>query len=1247
VVVAREDQPGQAQLVAYLVARTGAELDPTALREQLRATLPDYMVPQHHVLLDALPLLPNGKIDRKALPAPQHQAPSVTPGEAAQGPLEAAISGHMAELLGLPEVGRHAHFFELGGHSLLAAKLSARLARATGQRLGLKVLFEHPSAASLAAYIESQQAPAHISIPTRPDQSRAPLSLMQQRLWFIENLQPGGVADNLPSGHRLRGPLNVGALEQALQAMVDQQASLRTRIRRTDTDAEQEVLPSLQLSLQPLTDLSHLPADEAERRAFAAMDILVRTPFRLETGPLFRCQLFRLGQDDHVLFFMTHHLIWDGWSFDLMYEHLARNYPLLCEGLPLPLEPLPLSYGDFSAWQHNWLQGAELAAQLKPWVERFTPPPAPLELPTDKHRPGLLTPEGGSCQINIPRAQLDRLHALAQSHGTTLYNVLLTAFTFFVNRLSQQSDFVIGTPVRGREGPELEGIMGFFVNLLPLRMQVDPNQRFDQLLGHVKTEVAQALSCPDVPMEHLVRALKLPRDLSRSPLVQVLFSFQDVRDRPTHWGAVQHSRFDLDIHGSAQDLGLWCVETGHHLEAVFIYNLHVFTVDTVNSMAQRFAHLVDQIAADGSGALLDYDLLGRHDKARLAQWNSHDMPLPAHETIHALIALQASITPGAKALVSNRLTLSYGELLAQAQALAATLQAHGVAPGQLVGLCCPRDTTLLVGLLGILLSGAGYVPLDPAFPGDRLRFMVQDAGIHHLVCQQDTAAAWQGAGLNLVRADQPDKGPSDWRPPSIDPARDCAYVIYTSGSTGLPKGVRVAHRTVVNLLQGLADPSFEAMPTITPQDRVLAVTTLSFDIAVSELIAPLTVGACIVLANEDEVVDGHALRTLVESSQVSFIDATPSTWRLLRQAGWPGSAQVTGICTGEPLPADLAADLLPRLGALWNGYGPTETTVWSTFHRLDSAQTPVPIGRPVCNTQIHILDEDGQQVPVGTMGELYIGGDGVTLGYLGRDDLTAERFLPDPFRSEPGARLYRTGDLGRWREDGILECLGRIDHQIKVRGYRIEPGEIEAQLCGHPAIAQAVVIAREDTPGDVRLVAYIVMRGEAPTTQAMREHLRQHLPEYMLPQHLVPLDAIPLLPNGKINRAALPVPVEPSAAAAQAAPMQGGDPLRTETERALAAVWTQLLGVSGIRPDDNFFDLGGHSLLTMQAITMMEKTTGKRVTPRRYIFESLAQLAASYDDTPQLAGASDLPVSEAAGKGPSLVRRLFGLARRS
>ena len=1229
VVVAREASPGDMQLVGYVTPQPGAAVDTAALRQALRADLPDYMVPQHILLLASMPLLPNGKIDRKSLPAPAAVAHAVpassglvqdtsatasTPVPPPADPnLQRAIAHVMAEVLGVAQMGANDHFFELGGHSLLAAKLASRLIEVVGFRPALRAIFEAPTPAALAQALGHKPAsdaqPSTAVIPVRADQSHAPLSQMQLRLWFLETLSPGTVAHNTPSGHLLHGPLDVAAFERAMQLLIERQSVLRTVIERTPEGARQRVLPSLAFQL-PFTDLSDRPEPAQQAELQAAVKKLVETPYALERGPLFSAHLWRLSPTEHAFFFQTHHLIWDGWSFDIFYQDISELYEACRTGRAPQLPAISVSYGDFAAWHQEWLSGPELARQTDYWRNKLSPLPDPIELPLDRPRPAVMSGRGDCIQFNLGSQVTRALRAQAQRGGRTLYVTLLSAFTLALHQISQQRDFVVGTPVRGREQPGLEPLMGFFVNMLPMRMQIDPEQRMGAWLDQVHHMVVESFSYPEVPFEHLVRELKVPRDSSYSPIYQVSFSYQDARDRQTHWGNVEHDRMATPILGSAQDIGLWCVETADEIEFVFTYNTDVLDGSTIKRLGQRIEALLHQLEIEPDAPLHRYALLPDSERQLISGWNQTAQPFDRHACTHQLIEAQVQRSPDAPAVLHPGWgQLSYRDLDGRANRLARVLRQRGIGRGCLVGLCVERGVDMLTAQLAVLKSGAAYVPLDPSYPTERLVYMSTDAELSLLISEQslldvmpwprdrqlllDTDAAEIAAQSDAPLASHSEH---DARP------EDTAYVIYTSGSTGQPKGVMVPHRAVVNFLASMARE-----PGLTAQDRLLAVTTLSFDIAVLELLLPLSVGAKVVLATRDQALDGRAIQALIDSADITVMQATPATWHMLIEAGWSGQRGFKALVGGESLTPGLARQLLSRCSELWNMYGPTETTVWSTCARIASAEALITIGRPIANTQIQVLDAHGKPCPIGVPGEIYIGGDGVTQGYLKRPELTAERFLADPFRNEPGARLYRTGDRGRWRPDGTIEHLGRLDFQVKVRGHRIELGEIETALAHCPGVARNVVIVREDRPGDARLVAYIVPTDTMPSAQALREHLRASLPDYMVPQHFEALDAIPLLPNGKVNRHALP---QPQAAHAAPAGLTVQAP-QSEEEKVIAEVWSQLLGVDQINTADNFFDLGGHSLLAMRAIAEINQRLNMTLTVRQLIFSSLAQLAGS------------------------------------
>ncbi len=1770
VVVAREDQPGDVRLVAYAVASAGHRPDPDALRNALRGPLPAYMIPQHVVLLDAMPLLPNGKIDRKALPAPGPQAHPEVADHArahAAAPDAALVEGVrqcMADVLQHPSMTCSDNFFEQGGHSLLAARLAKQIGERHGRRLSLKNIFDAPTPMALASWLEqsstnSRQARSFKpAIRVRADQTTAPLSPMQERLWFFESLQPGTPTNHLPSAHRLRGPMDVAAFERAFQRMVDRQSALRTTLRRVGRETVQYVLPRLAARFEPIHDLSQHAESQREALVRDAITQASREPFDLENGPLFRARLHRLAADDHVFFFMVHHLVWDGSSFDLLYQEMSAHYAAELEQRASALPPLSVSYGDFASWMGQWLEGEELRRQTQFWKSKLTPLPAPLSLHADRPRPAHMSGQGASFRATIPLDEIQVIEAFATAGGVTLSSTLLTAFSLLLRAHGSDNDIVVGMPVRGRDQSELEPLMGFFVNALPLRLSADEGLAARDSVARVQAVVAQALDAPDVPYEYLVQALRPARDPSRSAIFQALYSFQDARQRPGAWGPLAHSRFSVKLHGAAQDISLWNVRVAHGVECSWTFSTDIFDAARIESMFDDFRRILSRMAAcpdaaplalpvsapatkatavagpqaaplatvAASQATSDYladlwcqllrvdrvdrdtaflelgghsllmmrmaanieadvgikvplatlfvketvhqlaawidekgaaaasapqrpaapeqetalltpmqqrlwfveamfpgqatyhiqgthrligpldlgalrqavrDLIDRHPMLRtgiestpsgearmrlasdipypaldvedlsamdaptrerclldrlsqtavapfnlaappllravlfklseqehvlglvvhhivsdggslqaatkdlaelygfrskgvpprlpelkstyfqfaddyqlrkdsgafepeIAHWLeqlqpvpdplalAHDRPRPAkpsnkagsvlleipplaseqlqalareqrvtlfmlmlaayagflhrstgqteivigipidgrsrpedegvfgfyantlplrlslqpdwsfrqmllyvqaavlrafehpnvpveevvrrlrlprdesrpplyqtlfgyqqvldelprfgdlerqsvpvpvegiaedftvlmwhgakglkalltyaqdlftapmaaslaagfktlitqlatqldapiadlplsdnatlaqlqrwndtetayerQATVHGLIAAQAARTPEACAVTQPGFgSLTHAELDVRANRLARALRARGIGRGGFVGLCLERGIDMLVAQLAILKAGAAYVPLDPAYPGERLSYMAQDAGLALLVIESALVHAlpWPREKTLLIDIDVAAIASQHDAPLAANAehdaqAMDPAYVIYTSGSTGKPKGVVVQHQAVVNFLASMARE-----PGLSSADTLLAVTTLSFDIAVLELLLPLTVGARIVLASRDDAQDGRALAALIVDHGVTTMQATPSGWRMLLESGWTGAAGFKALIGGEGLPPDLAEQLLQRCGQLWNMYGPTETTVWSTCWPVRDPRSGIRIGRPIANTTVHVLDERGKPCPIGMSGELCIGGEGVTLGYHQRPALTAERFIPDATR--PGGRLYRTGDRGRWCHDGTLEHQGRMDFQVKVRGHRIELGEIEAQLMGHADIVRALVILREDSPGDQRLAAYVVARS-AIDASSLREHLRASLPEYMIPQHFVALDAIPLLPNGKIDRHALPAP---SAEAARARHEASFAQPKPGAERAIADIWARLLETDRIAAGDNFFDLGGHSLLAMRAVAEIQKALGAKVAVRRLIFESLEQIAA-------------------------------------
>jgi len=1184
----------------------------------MRTTLPDYMLPAHFVALPALPLTNNGKLDRSALPAPAPAAVATgqRPRLAPRNEDERLVAEAMEHVLGQSELSVDDNFFALGGHSLLAARLATRVGRASGRLVPVRAIFEAPTIEQLAASLAQRDASGsaqRVAIGTSARQDEAPASLMQQRVWFLERMQPGRPTYNAPSAVRLRGPLDVAALQRAFSTMIERQGTLRTEIIDREGTPVQRVLPQLHVSLTPLEDLSMLPPAEREATLKATLEARAAELIDLQHAPLFKQGLFRLSHEEHVLFFMPHHLIWDGASFDLFHEEMAALYGACSRGQEARLAPPGVSYADFAVGQRGWLRSDDFEKQLSHWKAALAQLPEPLALPIDEPRPARMSGKGGNERFTLDAGLVANARRVAGQSNATLFIMLLAAYTAMLSRITGQTEFVIGTPVRGRHSADVEKVMGFFVNTLPLRIEVDPEQSFGMHLRRVRELVLDAFSHPDVPFEQLVRELKVPRDESLSPVYQTFFSFQDARHRVLAWGDLEVQEVHVASSASQVDLGMWFLEQCDGVTADIQYNSDILHADTAARLRGWFESMLQAGVSGSELPLSRLEVISEAERRALAAWQGPRVELPAEQTVSGAIESRAASDPGRCAVRSGAERVTYGELDSRANRLANQLRTRGIGRGMLVGLCVERSAEMIVAQLAIMKSGAGYVPLDPAYPPERLSYMAHDAKLALVVSQSSlsTILGWPRDATVLLDADADVVAAQSAQRPAPDRQRDArpedpAYVIYTSGTTGKPKGVAVPHRAVVNFMLSMARE-----PGIDASDRLLAVTTLSFDIAVLELLLPLSVGAEVVLASREESSNVSALRALLGTSDATVMQATPGMWRMLLEADWQGAPGFKALVGGETLPDDLAAQLLTRAGEVWNMYGPTETTVWSTCCRIERSGVGISIGRPIANTQVHVFDSHRQPCPVGVAGEIFIGGEGVALGYLHRPELTAERFIADPFDPRGRTRLYRTGDRGRWRSDGLLEHLGRFDFQVKVRGHRIELGEIEANLLSHPQVANAVVIAREDSPGDVRLVSYVVPRGAMPSSAELREHLSETLPQYMLPQHFVEIAAVPLLPNGKIDRRSLPHPGQQAGERATAFERP-----HTDAESAIAAIWEELLGVDDIRVTDNFFDLGGHSLLAMRAVAKMERRLGARIDVRRMVFETLSQLAASERQSP-------------------------------
>jgi amino acid adenylation domain-containing protein len=1192
VVVARDGEAGDPRLVAYY---TGDRAGAAALRAHLAERLPEYMVPAAFVHLDALPVNPNGKLDRKALPAPEYASEEETY-VAPRTPVEEVLAGIWAEVLGLERVGVEESFFERGGHSLLATRVVSRVREVFGVELPLRALFEGPTVAEMARAVEDERRRELAVLPPVVPTGRTeppPLSFAQERLWFLDQLRPGEISYNLPFALRLRGALDVDALERSLGEIVRRHDALRTVFQEQNGTPRQVVVPFGGFRLTR-KDLSHLPADA--REAGVQRELVAETtarPFDLSTGPLFRVSLLRLGAEEHVLLLSQHHIVSDGWSMGVLYRELSALYEAYREGRPSPLPELPVQYADYAVWQREQLQGEVLDRQISYWRERLAGAPELLELPTDRPRPRVQTYRGATVPVELSSELLERLQALARSEGATLYMTLLGAFQVLLSKYSGSEDIVVGSPIAGRTRREVEDLIGFFINTLVLRTDLSGDPSFREVLRRAREVTLGAYAHQEVPFERLVAELQPERSLSHTPLFQVILTLQTAGGGLDALPGLEVSPVQAERVSAKFDLSLELTPTSHGLRGGLTYPTDLFERGTVQRMLGHLEQVLEQVAADADVRLSELELLGQAERALvLEEWNRTAAEYPADRCIHELFEAQAARTPDAVAVRFEDESLTYAELNARANRLAHHLRGRGVGPEVRVGVLMERSLEMVVSLLAVLKAGGAYVPLDPGLPAERLAYVLDDSATPVLLTRKTPCGALPVLeGVEVVSLDcaaerlaaEPAENPAGGAG-----ADSLAYVIYTSGSTGRPKGVMNQHRGVVNRLVWM-----QAQFGIGADDVVLQKTPFGFDVSVWEFFWPLQQGATLVMARPDGHRDPLYLQEVIEREGVTTVHFVPSMLQQFVEAVEAGrcASLRNVVCSGEALPPALVDRFYERFAGpvvLTNLYGPTEAAVdvscWTCPR--DGAAGVVPIGRPVWNTQLYVLDAALRPLPVGVPGEMYIGGVQVARGYQGRAALTAERFVPDPFSVQPGARLYRTGDRARWRADGAIEYLGRLDHQVKVRGFRIELGEVEAALRQARGVTDCAVVVREDETGDRRLVAYVVGEAEA---EALRDRLRRSLPEYMVPSAFVALDALPLTPNGKLDRKALPAPELASAEERYEAPAD-------ETEQALAEIWAEMLRVDRVGRRDNFFELGGHSLSAAQMVSRVRQVLEVKVT---------------------------------------------------
>ena len=1032
------------------------------------------------------------------------------------------------------------------------------------------------------------------AIPRRGATDSVPPSFSQQRLWFIEQLEPGTHLYNTARAVRLRGALDTAVLRRSLDALVARHESLRTSFSAVDGRPVQVIAPSVSLPL-PVADLADFPELERTSRAEQLAEEEIRRPFELTRAPLLRARLIRLRPEEHILVLTLHHIVSDGWSMGVLHRELAALYDALLRGTEPVLPPLPIQYADFAVWQRGWLQGERLARELAYWRERLKGAPPLLELPTDRPRPPVQTFAGAHEDFLFSPELSQGVAALTRAEGATPFMALLAAFQALLGRYTGQDDIVVGSPIAGRTRTETEGLIGFFVNTLALRTDLSGDPTFRQLLGRVRETCFGAYDHQGLPFERLVEELRPERSLSHSALFQVMFALQNAPTTLPRLAGLDVSPVGLGRGIARFDLTLYLRDDHGALRAMAEYNTDLFDRATIARMMAHFQVLLSDAVTCPDRRLSELRILtDAESRQALVEWNPGATELPGPVSVHEMIEAQARQTPDAVAAVFEGEELSYRELDRRAERLARHLRARGAGPDAVVGLCLEPSLETLIGILGILKAGAAYLPLDPESPARRLDLMLSDAAVPVVVTRRALLGVLPHGRPATVCLDDADR----WDPGADAPAGSVAgeqgaYVIYTSGSTGRPKGVQVTHRALVNLLRSIG-----RLCGVDGRDVVLALSPLTFDIATLELLLPLTVGGRVAIVSRETARDGRLLAGALARTGATVMQATPATWRMLVDSGWSGAKGLKALSGGEALPHELAQALLARGVVLWNLYGPTETTIYSAGAPVRAGEPPMLENR-IPNTRLYLLDRHLSPVPVGVPGELYIGGAGLARGYLGRPALTGERFVPDPFSGEPGARMYRTGDLLRRRANGALEFLGRTDHQVKLRGFRIELGEIEATLAAHPRVRQVVVLLREDEPGDRRLVAYAVpAAGEPPAQSDLRGHLGRTLPDYMVPSAIVLLEDLPRTANGKLDRAALPAPDRrrPEPSAEHAVPMSA-------LEQVLAEICGEVLGISAIGAHDDFFALGGHSLLATRVVSRIEAVLGIEL-PLRHLFEA-------------------------------------------
>jgi len=1220
VAITREDRPGDVRLIVYVTLAPDAKLDEITLRQRLRDSLPQYMIPQHFVALAAIPLLPNGKVDRKALPSPAAatHAPAAKNAESVppRNDTERRVLTAMEETLALPGLGVHDDFFAFGGHSLLAAQLTARLNREFDTHLSLRALFDAPTAAGLAEAVTATLAKGGGSrkIAHRADQRRAPLSLLQKRLWLFEQLDPGSVVYNTPSAHRLIGVLDELAFERAFNEMIGRQAVLRTSIGHDGEDVVQKIDDHVAVKLFPADDLSGLDREPREAELLRQLEALTNVPFDLAQGPLFRAKMFRLGPEEHALFFMPHHIVWDGWSFDLFYEEFSRLYAAYRNDETPKLPPPSVSYGDFAAWHEEWLRSAEYAeqfeAQRERWHKRLVERGAPVQIATDRPCRTGMAATGDIEWVTVPKAGTDALREVGRAADATMFMTLLAAYVALLHRMIGDGNIVVGTPVRVRSSSDIEQVMGLFTNLLPLAFDVDPSMRFGDLVRQVKQVVLDSFAYPDVQLEDVMRDASMKEAAGGAThFYQAQFSYQDARQRTRDWGGLAQSQIPLSQKAATEDLAVWFLEHVDGMIGGVLYNADIFTKDTMRELASRFLGLLDRIVADPDQTVGELARAPDDEIERLREWNASGAIAPPPVVLHALFEAAADRNPSKIALTSGSWGTSYAEIEQRANRIAACLARRGVASATVVALAAGHGVNRVAAMLGTLKAGGACVLLDPRDPAERLKDLLADSQAALLVADSalGTALQWPESRALYFDAHAPEiiAAPVTRETRAVDPAQ-VALAVYVPKS----RGVAYSHAALAQRIRDLGE-----LLHVGADDRVLATSAPASALSIIESLMPLACGAELVQATPDDVARGELFGALAANATLAF--ASPDAWWSLMAAHWAGHPRLRIVSVGAPA-IELARQLAPISAEVWSAFVAADDGIVASCG-LFAIGEAVHCGKPLPGTVIAVLDEAGRTCPIGATGDIAVGG-----------AARARAFGTRAASAHDPAALVSTGVRGAWSSAGVLVMRESASRRLRISGMDVEPAEIEARILASAGVADAVVFVHEEG-GTVRLVACVVAKpGSTLDGEALRAALEAELPAHEVPRRVLVVGALPRNARGEVDIAKLPLG---SLTAEARTEVVSGDAPKTPQEKLLASIWSELLETPGIGLRDNFFDLGGHSLMAMTMVAKVEKATGVRLNFLKIANSSLRVLAAGLPE--------EFKPPEPTGVGDRL-RGLFG-----